>query len=81
MIKEYSVQVESQKKACLDLDQWVTQYRSYAAKGQSASYIPALEKINLSQLGICIVEPNGTMIKSGDWEVPFTLQSISKVIG
>jgi len=69
------------KKAYLDLDQWVTHYRSYAAKGQSASYIPALEKINLSQLGICIVEPNGTMIKSGDWEVPFTLQSISKVIG
>ncbi|MGM2783161.1 glutaminase GlsA, partial [Bacillus cereus group sp. Bce022] len=33
------------------------------------------------QLGICIVKPDGTMIKSGDWEIPFTLQSISKVIG
>ncbi|WP_410985290.1 glutaminase [Bacillus cereus] len=78
MIKEYSILVESQKKA--HLDQWVTQYQSYATKGQSASYIPALEKINLSQLGICIVETDGTMIKSGDWEVPFTMQSISKVI-
>ncbi|PFE01267.1 glutaminase A [Bacillus cereus] len=78
MIKEYNVQVESQEKAYLD--QWVTHYRSYATKGQSASYIPALGKVNLSQLGICIVEPDGTMIKSGDWEVPFTLQSISKVI-
>ncbi|MEI4828253.1 glutaminase [Bacillus sp. FJAT-53711] len=79
MIKEYSVQVESQRRACLD--QWVAHYRSYAAKGQNVSYIPALGKINLSQLGICIIEPDGTMIKSGDWKVPFTLQSISKVIG
>ncbi|MGG2092127.1 glutaminase [Bacillus sp. S13(2024)] len=79
MIKEYSVQVESQRKACLD--QWVAHYRSHAAKGQNVSYIPALGKINLSQLGICIIEPDGTMIKSGDWKVPFTLQSISKVIG
>ncbi|MES5896460.1 glutaminase [Bacillus cereus group sp. RP43] len=81
MIKEYSFQVKSEEKTCLDLDQWVTQYRSYAAKGQSARYIPALEKINLFQLGICIIEPNGTMIKSGDSEVLFTLQSISKVLG
>ncbi|WP_440603497.1 glutaminase [Bacillus sp. GB_SG_008] len=79
MIKEYSVPVESQKKACLD--QWIAHYRTYAVKGQNVSYIPALGKINLSQLGICIVEPDGTMIKSGDWDVPFTLQSISKVIG
>ena len=49
--------------------------------GRSASYIPALGKINVSQLGICIVKPDETMIKAGDWEVPFTLQSISKVIG
>ena len=38
-------------------------------------------EINVSQLGICIVKPDGTMIKSGDWEISFTLQSISKVIG
>jgi len=69
---------DSQKKASLDA--WVTHYQSYATKGQNASYIPALEHINSSQLGICIAEPNGTIIHSGDWEVPFTLQSISKVI-
>ncbi|MFB9759371.1 glutaminase [Ectobacillus funiculus] len=69
---------DGQKKASLDA--WVTHYQSYAAKGQNASYIPALEHINSSQLGICIAEPNGTIIHSGDWEVPFTLQSISKVI-
>ncbi|MCM2534337.1 glutaminase [Neobacillus pocheonensis] len=78
MINEDKTQIERQRKAYLD--EWVTHYRSYATKGQTANYIPALGKADLSQLGICIIEPNGTMIKSGDWEVSFTLQSISKVI-
>ncbi len=76
MIKDSSVQVEGQEKVCLD--QWVAHYRAYAAKGRSASYIPALGEINVSQLGICIVKPDGTMIKSGDWEIPFTLQKYIK---
>lgn len=78
MPQEDKTRDDSQKKASLDA--WVTHYQSYATKGQNASYIPALEHINSSQLGICIAEPNGTIIHSGDWEVPFTLQSISKVI-
>ncbi|USK72214.1 glutaminase [Peribacillus asahii] len=78
MIKEHNVQVDSQRKAYLD--EWVIHYRSYATKGQNATYIPALGKVNSSQLGISIMGSDGTMIKSGDWEVPFTLQSISKVI-
>ncbi|WP_034671638.1 glutaminase [Bacillus panaciterrae] len=78
IIKEDAIQNDSQRKACLD--EWVTHYRPYAAQGQNASYIPALRKANSSHLGICMIESDGTMIKSGDWEVPFTLQSISKVI-
>lgn len=62
------------------LDEWVAHYRTYAVEGGCASYIPALAKANPSQLGVCIVGPNGLVIKSGDWQVPFTLQSISKVI-
>lgn len=71
-------QIHYQRMDCLD--EWVTRYRSYASEGQCASYIPALRKANPSQLGICIVGPDGSVIKSGDWEVTFTLQSISKVI-
>ncbi|MGW6301119.1 glutaminase [Peribacillus butanolivorans] len=78
LAEEYNIHASSQKKACLD--EWVAHYRSYATKGQTANYIPALRKTHLSQLGICILEPGGTMITSGDWEVPFTLQSISKVL-
>ncbi|MFD4929835.1 glutaminase [Peribacillus butanolivorans] len=78
LAEEYNIHASSQKKVCLD--DWVAHYRSYATKGQTANYIPALRNKHLSQLGICILEPGGTMITSGDWEVPFTLQSISKVL-
>ncbi|GHI01203.1 glutaminase [Neobacillus kokaensis] len=64
----------------VDLDKWVEHYRSYAEKGQCATYIPALEKINPSQLGVTMVGPDGKVLKSGECEVAFTLQSISKVI-
>ncbi|MGD8192581.1 glutaminase [Brevibacillus ginsengisoli] len=62
------------------LDQWVAQHRAHTAEGKCAKYIPALEKVNPSHLGICIAAPDGTFMSSGDWNVPFTLQSISKVI-
>nr|WP_264740022.1 glutaminase [Cytobacillus firmus] len=62
------------------LNEWVAYYRSFAAEGKCAAYIPALAKTNPSELGICIIGPDGTVIKLGDWNVFFTLQSISKVI-
>ncbi|MDR6999182.1 glutaminase [Neobacillus niacini] len=62
------------------LDEWVNNFRSFATEGQCASYIPALGKANLFQLGISIALPTGQTIRSGDWHVTFTLQSISKVI-
>ena len=61
MIKEHNVQVDSQRKAYLD--EWVIHYRSYATKGQNATYIPALGKVNSSQLGISIMGSDGTMIQ------------------
>ncbi|MFS0553898.1 glutaminase [Brevibacillus sp. 179-C9.3 HS] len=63
-----------------ELQQWVEQYRSKASVGKCASYIPALRRTDPNQLGICIIEPTGKMLTAGEWEVPFTMQSISKVI-
>ncbi|WNS78141.1 glutaminase [Domibacillus sp. DTU_2020_1001157_1_SI_ALB_TIR_016] len=62
------------------LDKWVEESRTYAANGQTAAYIPALQNVEALQLGICIIEPNGRMLKSGEADCFFTLQSISKVI-
>ncbi|WP_144512498.1 glutaminase [Bacillus sp. FJAT-22090] len=62
------------------MDDWVTYYRAFTSVGKNASYIPALEKADSSHLGISIIEPNGNILRSGDCDVTFTLQSISKVI-
>ncbi|MFK2827049.1 glutaminase [Bacillus sp. B190/17] len=63
------------------LDKWVEHYRSYAMEGRCAAYIPALAMANPSQLGIAMAGPDGVVLKSGECEASFTLQSISKVIG
>lgn len=62
------------------LDKWITHYRSFTTGGHCATYIPALGKANPAQLGICMIGSDGTVQKSGDWDVPFTMQSISKVM-
>nr|WP_010500378.1 glutaminase [Paenibacillus elgii] len=76
--RSYEAQTERQQ---LDrLDEWVNHYRSFAAEGQCAAYIPALARANPSHLGICIAGPDGIAATSGDTNVSFTMQSISKVI-
>lgn len=60
---------------------WLQESKSYANLGKCANYIPALQKANPSHLGICIIGSNGLMIKAGDFDTTFTLQSVSKVIG
>ena len=49
-------------------------------EGKVADYIPALKKANPNNIGICIVDLEGNTYKSGDCNVKFTIQSISKVI-
>lgn len=62
------------------VDEWVAQYKEFAEQGEVAHYIPALSKSDPKHLGICIIGPDGEKLTSGEWDVPFTLQSISKVI-
>ncbi|WP_380057901.1 glutaminase [Falsihalocynthiibacter sp. SS001] len=49
-------------------------------RGVVANYIPELATVNLNQFGIAIVLANGEVICAGDAEVPFSIQSISKVL-
>ncbi|MCY8149887.1 glutaminase [Bacillus paralicheniformis] len=62
------------------LEDLVEHYRPFSSSGRNAEYIPALGKIDSNQLGICVIGSDQTMIKAGNWDVSFTLQSISKVI-
>ncbi len=48
--------------------------------GHVATYIPELGKVNPDQLGICIYPLSGDKICLGDYDVRFTMQSVSKVM-
>jgi glutaminase len=47
--------------------------------GRVADYIPALARVDPRQFGLAIVTCSGEMAAVGDCEVPFSIQSVSKV--
>ena len=49
-------------------------------KGHVATYIPELGKVDPNQLGICLYPLEGDKICLGDYDVRFTMQSVSKII-
>lgn len=62
------------------LETIVEKNRIHGEEGKVASYIPALEKADYNELGLCIVDLQGKEYYAGDYEKKFTIQSISKVI-
>jgi glutaminase len=46
--------------------------------GQSAQYIPALASVDTGRFGMAIAGVDGSVTGVGDWQVPFSIQSISK---
>lgn len=48
-------------------------------QGQVASYIPSLGGVSPDNFGICVAMADGGVYGAGDWQVPFSIQSISKV--
>ncbi len=48
-------------------------------RGKVASYIPELAKIDPRKFGIVIIGNDGEVASAGDSDVPFSIQSISKV--
>ena len=49
--------------------------------GEVASYIPALASVNPNQCGIAVANLDGEVHVAGDADVPFSIQSVSKVFG
>ena len=54
--------------------------REEIPKGKVATYIPELGKSDPHQLGICVYPIKGEKICLGDYDVRFTMQSVSKVL-
>lgn len=48
--------------------------------GETANYIPELEKADRNDLGVCLIGLDGQEYGVGDYEKKFTIQSISKVL-
>jgi len=57
----------------------VAQCAAAEDRGRVADYIPGLACVDPLRFGIAIVTPDGSIHASGDADVPFSIQSISKV--
>ena len=49
-------------------------------EGKVADYIPQLARVDARHFGMTVVTTGGEVYRVGDAEVPFSIQSISKVI-
>ncbi|MDF4248991.1 glutaminase [Streptomyces sp. WMMB303] len=50
-------------------------------RGQPAGYIPALAEVDLGGFGMAVADVDGSVTGVGDWQVPFSIQSVSKAFG
>lgn len=52
----------------------------YIDRGAVANYIPALAEADKNEFGICIISDDNKLYYAGDYDKPFTMQSIIKPI-
>ena len=61
------------------LQQIHDELRPIIGQGKVASYIPELAKVEAGQFGMAVVGIDGSVVTVGDADVPFSIQSISKL--
>lgn len=62
------------------LEKLIEQNRYLVNEGKVADYIPALSKKDPNNIGICIIDKDEKIFRAGDYNIKFTIQSISKVM-
>ena len=60
------------------LERIITECRQFIPLGHVATYIPELANVDPNQIGICINLEDGKEYTAGDFQVPFTMQSVVK---
>ena len=73
---ERAVTMEKDIQSVLEMA--LEQGRDVLYEGKVANYIPELAKADSSNLGVCLMKKDGSIYKAGDYNIPFTMQSISK---
>jgi len=70
-------------KTVPDLDQIVKEIademRQRPDRGEVASYIPELARVDPKRFGIAVIDADGNVAAGGDSDTPFSIQSVSKV--
>ena len=61
------------------LQEIVAEMRGMPDRGEVASYIPELARVDPNAFGLVVVTADGSIAAAGDSEAPFSIQSISKV--
>lgn len=61
------------------LEQVATDIAPLIGSGTTAEYIPALASVDPRQFGMAIADLDGNVFGVGDWQTPFSTQSITKV--
>lgn len=57
----------------------VDEMRQRPDRGEVATYIPELARVNANAFGLVVIDADGNVAAGGDSEIPFSIQSISKV--
>ena len=55
--------------------------QGFYSQGKVADYIPALAEVSAKKMGVCVTTIDGKTAGAGDYQEPFSIQSISKVFG
>ncbi|QEU96193.1 glutaminase [Streptomyces kanamyceticus] len=61
------------------LDRIAGEIEATPGRGRPADYIPALAAVDPNRFGMAVAELDGTVHGVGDWQQPFSTQSITKV--
>lgn len=62
------------------LEDAIEECKPFASQGEVNKDIPGLEQSARNQLGIIVITTDNEIFKAGDWGVPASLQSCSKII-
>ncbi|MDD3391392.1 MAG: glutaminase, partial [Synergistaceae bacterium] len=62
------------------LDSVVEEFRDIWRNGRVATYIPELARACPDAVGLAVCDLGSGLYTAGDWNYPFTMQSVSKIV-